>query len=89
MANSRVDLPQPDSPTMPMNSPAARSKLMSSTARTVPCSKRYSTDRSRTSRTVPGGRPARLGSCHLARWARTLRMLRAGRRAGLPISSKA
>src|SRR6266516_2994494 len=53
MANSRVDLPQPDSPTMPMNSPAARSKLTWSTARTVPRSRRYSTDRSRTSRTVP------------------------------------
>src|SRR5215471_12713213 len=53
MANSRVDLPQPDSPTMPRNSPAARSKLTRSTARTVPRSRRYSTDRSRTSRTVP------------------------------------
>src|SRR6516165_8074299 len=56
IANSRVDLPQPDSPTMPMNSPAARSKLTWSTARTVPCSRRYSTDRSRTSRTVPEAR---------------------------------
>jgi len=27
MANSRVDFPQPDSPTMPRNSPAARSRL--------------------------------------------------------------
>src|SRR5215472_15890251 len=53
MANSRVDLPQPDSPTMPMNSPRARSKLTSSTARTVPRSRRYSTDRSRTSSTFP------------------------------------
>src|SRR5215831_11649624 len=53
MANSSVDLPQPDSPTMPMNSPAARSKLTSSTARTVPRSMMYSTDRSRTSSTVP------------------------------------
>src|SRR5215831_6893268 len=61
MANSRVDLPHPDSPTMPMNSPAARSKLTPSTARTVPRSMMYSTDRSRTSRTVPargtGGPP--------------------------------
>ena len=40
MANSSVDLPQPDSPTMPRNSPAARSKLTSSTARTVPRSRR-------------------------------------------------
>ena len=36
IANSSVDLPQPDSPTMPRNSPLARSKLTSSTARTVP-----------------------------------------------------
>src|SRR5215831_11148784 len=36
-----------------MNSPAARPKLTRSTARTVPRSRRYSTDRSRTSRTVP------------------------------------
>src|SRR5215471_15189607 len=53
MANSRVDLPQPDSPTMPRNSPRERSKLTSSTARTVPRSRRYSTDRSRTSSTFP------------------------------------
>src|SRR5215467_1624226 len=53
MANSRVDLPQPDSPTTPMNSPAERSKLTWSTASTVPRSRRYSTDRSRTSRMVP------------------------------------
>src|SRR6266851_772784 len=53
MAKRRVVLPHPDSPTMPMNSPEARSKLTWSTARTVPCSRRYSTDRSRTSRTVP------------------------------------
>src|SRR5215469_5838683 len=52
-ANSRVDLPHPDSPTMPRNSPAARSKLTRSTARTVPRSMMYSTDSSRTSRTVP------------------------------------
>ena len=37
IANSSVDLPQPDSPTMPMNSPRRRSKLTWSTARTVPC----------------------------------------------------
>src|SRR6516225_4111290 len=53
IANSRVDLPQPDSPTMPRNSPAARSKLTRSTARTSPRSNRYSTDRSRSARTVP------------------------------------
>src|SRR5215831_73795 len=38
---------------MPMNSPAERSKLTWSTASTVPRSRRYSTDKSRTSRTVP------------------------------------
>ena len=32
MANSSVDLPHPDSPTMPRNSPAASSKLTLSTA---------------------------------------------------------
>src|SRR5215471_7208385 len=53
MANNRVDLPQPDSPTMPRNSPAARSKLTSSTAKIVPRSMMYSTDRSRTSSTLP------------------------------------
>src|SRR5215469_7102070 len=53
IANSRVDLPQPDSPTMPRNSPATRSKLTWSTASTVPRSSRYSTDRSRTSSTLP------------------------------------
>src|SRR5215467_13231944 len=59
MANSRVDLPQPDSPTMPMNSPGSRSKLTSSTARTVPRSMAYSTDRSRTLSTAP---PVYLGA---------------------------
>ena len=34
MANSRVDFPQPDSPTMPRNSPRPRLKDTSSTART-------------------------------------------------------
>src|SRR5499427_4940786 len=53
IANNRVDLPQPDSPTMPRNSPAARSKLTSSTAKIVPRSMMYSTDRSRTSSTLP------------------------------------
>src|SRR5215471_2701519 len=36
MANSRVDLPQPDSPTIPRNSPGYSSKLTWSTARTAP-----------------------------------------------------
>ncbi len=34
MANSRVDFPQPDSPTMPRNSPRSRVKDTLSTART-------------------------------------------------------
>src|SRR5450755_1010745 len=58
IANSRVDLPQPDSPTTPMNSPGPRSKLTSSTARTVPRSIAYSTVRPLTSRTGP----CRIGS---------------------------
>src|SRR5580704_3558018 len=53
IANSSVDLPQPDSPTMPMNSPGSRSKLTPSTARTVPRSVAYSTTRSRTASTAP------------------------------------
>jgi hypothetical protein len=36
MANSRVDLPQPDSPTIPRNSPGYTSKLTRSTASTAP-----------------------------------------------------
>ena len=48
IANSSVDLPQPDSPTMPMNSPGSRSKLTCSTAMIVPRSRMYSTDRSLT-----------------------------------------
>src|SRR6266567_3169922 len=43
IANSRVDLPQPDSPTMPMNSPRPRSKLTLSTALRLPCLVAYST----------------------------------------------
>jgi hypothetical protein len=35
-ANSSVDFPQPDSPTMPRNSPRPRVKDTSSTARTSP-----------------------------------------------------
>src|SRR5215469_93422 len=51
MANSSVDFPQPDSPTMARNSPGPRSKLTLSTAPTIPVSRTYSTDRSLTSRT--------------------------------------
>src|ERR1035437_75491 len=53
MANSSVDLPQPDSPTIPMNSPGSRSKLTCSTAVIVPRSRMYSTERSPTSSTLP------------------------------------
>src|SRR3954451_10711748 len=47
MANSRVDLPQPDSPTTPTNSPLATSKLTLSTAITGSAAVAYSTRRSR------------------------------------------
>src|ERR1039458_10132060 len=53
IANSSVDLPQPDSPTIPMNSPGLMSKLTSSTARTSPRSVAYSTDRLRTCKIGP------------------------------------
>src|SRR5215467_8250277 len=86
MANSRVDLPQPDSPTMPMNSPGSRSKLTSSTARTVPRSMAYSTDRSRTLSTAP---PVYLGAASpaggLARTASPAR-LRGPTRLPIPLS---
>src|SRR5437899_6242205 len=49
-ANSRVDLPQPDSPTTPTNSPACTSRSTPSTAPTDPREVAYSTRRSRTSR---------------------------------------
>src|SRR5712691_4434144 len=52
IANSIVDLPQPDSPTTPRNSPGASEKLTLSTASTLPTSIRYSTDRLQTSRIV-------------------------------------
>src|SRR5260370_41527069 len=53
MRKSRVDFPQPDSPTMARNSPGATSKLTLSTAQTMPLSRTYSTERSRISRTGP------------------------------------
>src|SRR5579875_3743258 len=59
IANSSVDLPQPDSPTTPRNSPGPRSKLTWSTAVTVPRSITYSTVRSRTAST---GCPAASGT---------------------------
>src|SRR6516225_3903868 len=52
--NSRVDFPQPDSPTMPRNSPRLTVNDTSSTARTLPRSRTYSTDRPLTSSTGPG-----------------------------------
>src|SRR6516225_8640907 len=54
MANSSVDLPQPDSPTMPRNSPRLTVNDTSSTARTLPRSRTYSTDRPLTSSTDSG-----------------------------------
>src|SRR6266571_1630420 len=68
IANSNVDLPQPDSPTIPMNSPASRSKLTSSTARTRPRSIAYSTVRPRTSsmgRVVNPAKPRFCSACVL------------------------
>src|SRR5215218_1393262 len=46
--NSIVDLPQPDSPTTPTNSPACTSRSKESTARTGPAAVSYSTLRPRT-----------------------------------------
>src|SRR3954447_7386284 len=48
--NSMVDLPQPDSPTTPTNSPGWTSRSKESTARTGPAAVSYSTVRPRTSR---------------------------------------
>src|SRR6185437_253684 len=64
IANSIVDLPQPDSPTTPTNSPARTSRSTPSTAPTGPRVDAYSTRRSRTSRmgalgTMPPDRPQR------------------------------
>src|SRR5215469_4184426 len=50
---SRVDFPQPDSPTMARNSPGATSKLTFSTAPTMPLSRTYSTERFWISRIGP------------------------------------
>src|SRR4051794_8455740 len=49
--NSIVDLPQPDSPTTPTNSPACTSRSKESTARTGPADVSYSTVNPRTSST--------------------------------------
>src|SRR5215472_13934228 len=62
MANSSVDLPQPDSPTIARNSAGFSPKLTWSTATTPPASMAYSTDRSLTSRIVPASAAARLVS---------------------------
>src|SRR5215467_6829366 len=53
MPKSRVDFPQPDSPTMARNSPGATSKLTFSTAPTMPLSRTYSTERFLISRMGP------------------------------------
>src|SRR5262249_43815381 len=63
-AKSSVDFPQPDSPTMPRNSPGSTAKLTPFTARTSAASVRYSTDRSVTSSRgsvtlLPSRRPQR------------------------------
>src|ERR1700744_2642602 len=55
--NSIVDLPQPDSPTIPTNSPACTEKLTSSTARTSAASVRYSTVSPSTSSSASGTPP--------------------------------
>ncbi len=52
IASDVTDLPEPDSPTMPSTSPAARSKLTPRTARTAPASEGKLTVRSWTLRTV-------------------------------------
>ncbi len=52
-----TDLPQPDSPTMPSVSPAARSKEMPSTARTMPSAVKKWVSRSRTCSRVTGASP--------------------------------
>src|ERR1035438_4644039 len=49
IAKSRVDLPQPDSPTIPRNSPAWSVRLTLSTALTSAASVRYETERFSTS----------------------------------------
>src|SRR3954465_11993043 len=55
MPNSIVDLPQPDSPTTPTNSPACTSRSKLSTARTGPAGVSYSTVSPRTCRTGGSG----------------------------------
>src|SRR5450432_2400830 len=81
MANSSVDLPQPDSPTIPMNSPRRRSKLTSCTATTLPRGVAYATDRSATSSTVSAP-PVLVSPVSAAPgWA-----ARAGRAARLPLA---
>src|SRR5215212_9708850 len=55
IANSRVDLPHPDSPTSPTNSPSRTSRSTPSTAATGPRAVAYSTRRSRTSSTGAAG----------------------------------
>src|SRR5262245_49323246 len=53
IAKSRVDFPQPDSPTTPTNSPRPTSRSTPSTARTEPAGVSYTTWRSRTVSTTP------------------------------------
>src|SRR3954453_9536307 len=61
--NSIVDLPQPDSPTTPTNSPGCTSRSKESTARTGPAGVSYSTDSPRTSRSgVPSTGTSDIGA---------------------------
>src|SRR5579875_2647870 len=65
--NSIVDLPQPDSPTMPTNSRGCTEKLTFSTARTSAASVRYSIVRPRTSSSGSGTPPpSRRTQCGVA-----------------------
>src|SRR5258707_2108744 len=57
IANRSVDLPQPDSRTIPMTSPWSRSKVTRSTATTGPRSVAYSTERSRAASIGPAAGP--------------------------------
>src|SRR3954447_21462705 len=61
--NSMVDLPQPDSPTTPTNSPGYTSRSKESTARTGPAGVSYSTVSPRTSRSgVPSTGTSDIGA---------------------------
>ena len=73
-----VDLPQPDSPTMPRNSPRRKLEIDAVDGDDRPAVGRYATDRSRTSRIASVSVMCADDACSGT-----------GRRAGLLISSKA